>query len=121
MIIWPESLKTWLIGDGFFDNPMDIPDRFGQVYNGFYKHTDIGYLRYIFYFGVIGLVLMILVPIQMTVCCGRKMPDHKWLFIMLLVTTLIGWLKVSSDIIMVFAPFLILAFEKEVPCTSSTP
>lgn len=120
MIIWPESLKTWLIGDGFFDNPMDIPDRFGQVYNGFYKHTDIGYLRYIFYFGVIGLVLMILVPIQMTVCCGRKMPDHKWLFIMLLVTTLIGWLKVSSDIIMVFAPFLILAFEKEVPCTSST-
>ena len=120
MIIWPESLKTWLIGDGFFDNPMGIPDRFGQTSGGFYKHTDIGYLRFIFYFGVVGLVLMILVPIQMTVCCGRKMQDHKWLFIMLLVVTFIGWLKVSSDIIMVFAPFLILAYEIDSPCTSST-
>lgn len=113
MIIWPESLKTWLIGDGFFDSPMDIPDRFGQVIGGFYKHTDIGYLRFIFYFGIIGLMLMMLVPIQMTVSCSRKIPEHKWLFIMLLFVTFVGWLKVSSDIIMVYAPFLILAYEAE--------
>lgn len=122
MIIWPESLKTWIVGDGFFVNPTEIPDRFGQVSVGFYMHTDIGYLRYIFYFGVIGLLLMMLVPIQMTVSCSRKIPKHKWLFIMLLLVTFVGWLKVSSDIIMVYAPFLILAYEADnnPSCTSST-
>lgn len=113
MIVWPESLKTWIIGDGFFMNPTEIPDKFGQTSVGFYMHTDIGYLRYIFYFGVIGLLLMMLVPIQMTTTCSRRNPEHKWLFIMLLLVTFVGWLKVSSDIIMVFAPFLILAYEAD--------
>lgn len=110
MIVWPESMKTWLIGDGFFSNPQDLPDRFGQARGGYYMQTDIGYLRYIFYFGLIGLIGMIAVFVQMTITCIRKLPGNTSLFLMLLVVNLIGWLKVSSDIIMVFAPFVILSY-----------
>ena len=113
MIIWPESLRTWIMGDGFFVNPTDMPDRFGQTQVGYYMHTDIGYLRYIYYFGTIGLVLMMSVPIQMTISCCRNLPEFKWVFITLMMVTFIGWTKVSSDIIMVFAPFLILSFLKQ--------
>jgi hypothetical protein len=121
MMVWPETLKTWIIGDGLFDSP-DIPDRFGQVLGGFYMQTDIGYLRFIFYFGVIGLLGMISAFVYMTITCVRSFPQHKWLFFSLLLINLLGWFKVSSDIIMVFAPFLILAFvkENEPTCISST-
>ena len=110
MIVWPETLKTWLIGDGFFDSPQDMPNSFGQVFGGFYKHTDIGYLRYVFYFGAIGLLGMITVFVKMTATCVRWLKGYKWMFLSLLLVNLIGWFKVSSDIIMVFAPFLILAY-----------
>ena len=110
LIVWPESLKTWIIGDGFFDNPKDIPDRFGQLYGGFYMKTDIGYLRYIFYFGCIGLVGMIVACAYITKTCIRELKGYSLMFFSLFLITLIGWLKVSSDVIMVFAPFLVLAY-----------
>ena len=113
MIVWPESLKTWLIGDGYFNSPLDNPDRFGQVYEGFYMQTDIGYLRFIFYFGVIGLLGMISIFVKSTLVCVQAFRDAGWMFVILLLINLIGWMKVSSDIIMVFAPFVILAFQKD--------
>ena len=122
MIIWPESLKTWLIGDGFFENP-GIPDRFGIVYRGYYMGTDIGYLRFIYYFGCVGLLGMVSAFVFITYACICSFPEYKWMFLSLLLVNLIGWLKVSSDIIMVFAPFLIFAFIKQsqsIPCTSYT-
>lgn len=46
MYVWPTSLKTYIIGDGFFTD----------VINGtYYMQTDIGILRLIYYFGIIGL------------------------------------------------------------------
>lgn len=122
MIVWPETLKTWVIGDGFFDSPEDMPDRFGQVLGGFYMRTDIGYLRFVFYFGVVGLLGMMAAFVYMTVSCIRNLKGHTLLFLSLLLINFIGWLKVSSDIIMVLAPFLILAFLKQgaqSQCTSS--
>lgn len=121
MIVWPEYLKTWIIGDGYFDSP-GTPNRFGQVLDGFYMHTDIGYLRFIFYFGCIGLMGMIAAFGYMTFTCVKAHPEYKWMFVSLLLVNLIGWFKVSSDIIMVFAPFLILAFLKQndEPCISCT-
>jgi len=71
MVIWPESIKTWAIGDGLFFNYEGTPDRFGQVETGFYMDTDIGYLRYIFYFGSIGLLLLTAVFIRITSTCCR--------------------------------------------------
>lgn len=113
MIIWPESLKTWIIGDGYFDGPQDIPDRFGQIITGYYMKTDIGYLRYIFYFGSIGLVGMISAFVYLAVSCMKAHPEYRLLFLSFLIVNILGWLKVSSDIIMVFAPFFILACQAE--------
>lgn len=47
--VLPESLKTWLIGDGRMDDPK----------GGYYMHTDVGYLRLIFYFGLPGTFLFL--------------------------------------------------------------
>ena len=112
MIVWPETARTWLIGDGYFDNPQDLPDRFGHIYSGYYMRTDIGYLRYIFYFGSIGLIGMLSVFVYMTYTSILHLDGCTVLFLMLLMVNMLGWMKVSSDIIMVFAPFLILAYKK---------
>lgn len=113
MVIWPESIKTWAIGDGLFFNYEGTPDRFGQVETGFYMDTDIGYLRYIFYFGSIGLLLLTAVFIRITSTCCRIFKDDRWLFLLILLVNMVGWVKVSSDIIMIFAPFFVLACIKE--------
>lgn len=109
MIVWPESLKTWMLGDGLFFNAEGTPDRFGQVETGFYMETDIGYLRYIFYFGAIGLLLLTAAFLKMTSTCCRMFADDRWLFLMILLVNMVGWVKVSSDIIMIFAPFFVQA------------
>ena len=113
MIVWPETLTTWVIGDGYFNSPLDTPDRFGQTYTGYYMKTDIGYLRFIFYFGTIGMLGMVAFFFAITYICAKSNKDIKWLFITLLLINLVGWLKVSSDIIMVFAPFLVFSMTKE--------
>ncbi len=51
MVVFPNNLKTWLIGDGWFLNPNDS--------NGFYKYTDIGYLNFIFIAALLGGYLYI--------------------------------------------------------------
>ena len=46
MYVFPSNLKTWLIGDGrALDN------------DGFYMSSDVGYIRSVFYWGMIGTVL----------------------------------------------------------------
>ncbi|MBR3303592.1 MAG: hypothetical protein IKI67_05360 [Bacteroidales bacterium] len=110
MIVWPESLKTWLIGDGFALNQNSNLDYFGKRGFGFYMSTDIGYLRYIYYFGLIGLTLITALFVYATAILSRYFRKAKIMFLLLLVMNLIGWLKVSSDIIMVFCPFLVLMF-----------
>ena len=110
MVVWPESLKTWAIGDGLFFNSEGTPDRFGQLETGFYMDTDIGSLRYIFYFGSIGLLLLTAVFVHITsTCCRMLGGKHTILFLLILLVNMVGWVKVSSDIIMMFAPFFILA------------
>ena len=48
--IVPNNLKTWLIGDGLWMNPNGLE---------YYMNTDVGYFRSIFYFGLIGLIFLI--------------------------------------------------------------
>ena len=109
MIVWPDNAKTWIIGDAYFSNPhYSDPYYTGEVTEGFYKNTDIGYLRFIFYFGVIGLLIFSFFFIEVGRTCMRKFPEWKVLFIMLLVLHFTVWAKVSTDIFLVFAPFLCL-------------
>lgn len=44
--VHPNSIKTWIIGDGYYKNPLDA--------TLYYLNTDVGYLRLLFYFGIIG-------------------------------------------------------------------
>lgn len=45
------SLKTWLIGDGWYKGEERL----------YYKNVDIGYFRHIYYFGLIGCILVFLI------------------------------------------------------------
>ena len=107
MIVLPDNLKTWVIGDAYFNNPYHSdPHYTGEVPEGFYKNTDIGYLRFIFYFGVIGLLFFSFYFIEVGRTCMRRLPECKIMFLLLLILHFAVWAKVSTDIFLVFALFL---------------
>lgn len=107
MYIFPDNFKTWIIGDGYFNNPVNVdPYYVGEITGGYYKGTDVGYLRFIFYFGLIGLFTFMLFFIKVSQYCVRGLPKYKWMFIMLLLANFVIWFKVSTDIFLAFALFL---------------
>ena len=108
MYVFPDNWRTWLIGDGYFDNPTGDPYYVGYMWKGFYYGTDVGYLRFIFYVGVLGLISMASFMIATAIVCMRKFAQYRDLFMMLIVLNFIIWLKVSTDIFLVFTPFLCL-------------
>lgn len=117
MVVWPDNLKTWIIGDGYLNNPSDkslatYDPYFVGKFHGYYMGTDIGYLRYIFYFGLIGLITFSIFFIKACEMLIRKFPAFKWMFIIVLAVNFIQWFKVSTDLFVVFAPFLCLAFQE---------
>lgn len=114
MIVFPDNLKTWIIGDGYFDNPYHTdPYYIGERTGGFYMATDIGYLRFIFYFGLIGLFAFITFFIRLVITLNRRFPADKNMFIFLLLLNFIVWFKVSTDIIVVFALFLCVSKDEK--------
>ena len=93
----PESLKTWIIGDGYFVDPTK---------GGFYMRTDVGYLRFIYYCGLIGLSVFIIFFIYLSLACYKRFPRERNLFILLLILELMIWAKVATDIFLVYALFM---------------
>lgn len=109
MYIFPDNFKTWIIGDGYIENPrVTDPYYTGKVYRGYYMGTDVGYLRFLFYFGILGLGSFIFYFIGVTKCCMKKFPLQGVLFLLFLGVNFMGWFKVSTDIFMMFAPFLFI-------------
>ena len=116
MIVWPEELKTWIIGDGYFANSRNDPNYLGNTTDlGFYMGTDIGYLRFIFYFGVTGLIWIIAFVTYSAYICCKYFKDYSWLFIMALLVGYAVWAKVSTDIFLFFALFLCAAALQKTP------
>lgn len=113
MYVFPETLKTWIIGDGYFANPIDTDPYFtGEVIGGYYMGTDVGYLRFIYFFGLIGLTAFSMFMYKSyRVCCSR-LTNYKELFFLFLAINFIVWLKVSTDIFLVFALFLMIDKEE---------
>ena len=106
MYVFPQSLKTWLIGDGYFLNPSETdPNFIGQRIGGYYMGTDVGYLRFVFYFGLIGLTAFSFFFVLFGNLCIKKIPEHKQLFLMVVVVNFIIWFKVSTDIFLILALF----------------
>jgi len=111
MVVFPETMKTWIIGDGYIVNPKVDPYYTGKITEGYYMGTDIGYVRFIFYFGLTGLLIFS----AFFVCVARNYalqhPEYKRLSFFLLLVHFIVWLKVASDCFIIFA--LIFFLDKE--------
>ncbi len=82
------------------------------MWKGYYQNTDIGYLRFIFYFGIFGLIAFIWYFIKVGTTCIKRFISHRLLFAILLLLNFIIWCKVSTDIFLVFALFLCLREEE---------
>lgn len=104
MVRWPEELKTWIIGDGYFVSPWSInPYYTGDDVGAFYKNTDIGYCRFIFYCGTIGLAVFSAFFTKVTMMCADLFPKRKLCLFTILMVNFIVWAKVATDIFLVFA------------------
>lgn len=116
MIVFPDTLKTWIIGDGYFSNPYWSDPNFiwqGQNIGGYYKGTDIGYLRFIFYFGTIGLVVFSIFFCKCAQIACRVLPEHKTLIIFCLICGFVVWMKVATDVFFIFALFICVGNMRE--------
>ena len=112
MYVFPDNVKTWIIGDGYFANPITTdPYYTGEMRTAYYMGTDVGYLRFIFYFGVLGLVAIIGFFFNATRLCIKRLARLKYMFILFLLVNLIVWFKVATDIFLVFALFLCISKE----------
>lgn len=105
-MIFPDNFKTWIIGDGYMASGSNDPYYIGPADYGFYMNTDAGYSRFIFYFGLIGLSSFILFFIIVCKKCINGLENDQLLFIAILILGLCIWVKVSTDLFLVFAPFL---------------
>lgn len=112
-MIFPDNFKTWIIGDGYMASGSNDPYYIGPADYGFYMNTDAGYSRFIFYFGLIGLSSFILFFIIVCNECINGIEKNRLLFIAILILGLCIWVKVSTDLFLVFAPFLCINLDKE--------
>lgn len=113
MYRFPENIKTWFIGDGYFADPgMFDPYFIGKSYSAFYMGIDVGYLRFIYYFGLLGLIAFIVYFIKVLCLCVNRFPDYKILFLLIVSINFIIWFKVSTDIFLIFALFLCIDGDK---------
>lgn len=113
MYVFPDNAKTWIIGDGYMENPLETdPYYTGEIYGGYYHGTDVGYLRFIYYFGLIGLSCFCFFMLKSCKILSDRFDRQKLLFWLLLAVNFIVWLKVSTDIFLVFALFLMIGKEE---------
>lgn len=98
--ILPDNVKTWIIGDGYFADPFD--PRF------FYMGTDMGYIRFIFYCGIIGLAVFLAYFICCTYVLCKREKNLNFFFLCLFIIQLIVWIKIPTDIFCFYALILLL-------------
>lgn len=107
MYVFPEIIKTWIIGDGLWTAPDG---------SGYYMHTDVGYLRLIYYFGIIGLGMYVWYQyylIRITFYEIKQKVFIWTIFIYFLLLSLKGFSDLLPEII-IFYLVLILRNEKRV-------
>ena len=114
MVVWPEELRTWIIGDGYFENQRNDVNYIGDATTqGFYMGTDIGYLRFIFYFGIIGLIAISCVMVYACHIGIKGFPEYRAMILLALLAGFIIWLKVSTDLFPFYSLMACATFLKE--------
>lgn len=89
MWVWPTNTHDWIIGTGIIDS--------------YAFSTDIGYCRFILYCGLIGFGIFSIFFIYNAIAVSRRFEGTGLLALMLLALTFIIWIKVSTDIFMIYA------------------
>lgn len=89
MWVWPDNRRTWLIGEG--------------IVGVFKTNSDIGYVNFIFYCGLVGLVIYSIYYIYNHLCLNEKYDRFALLSILLVALTFIIWAKVQTDIFFIDA------------------
>lgn len=84
MWVWPEDLRTWIIGRG--------------TYGVYQNNTDIGYCNFTFYCGLIGLAIFSFYFLYCHLVLNRKFNNFLVPSIFLVILTFTIWLKVTTDI-----------------------
>lgn len=111
MVVWPDNLETWIIGDGYFENQRNDANYIGTATRqGYYMGTDIGYLRFIFYCGIFGLIAISAVMIEAGVIASKAFPKYAHVFMMGVLCNFVIWMKVSTDLFPFLSIFASLAF-----------
>ena len=95
MWVWPKDTMTWIIGQGTF--------------GVFQNDTDIGYCNFIFYCGIVGLVLFSIFFLYCHWSQIRKFNNFQIAALMLTALTFIVWVKVSTDIFFIDALLFCIA------------
>lgn len=100
MYIFPDNWKTWLIGDGYFADPID-PDF------TYYMGIDIGFIRMLFYFGGIGTIVFFLYQFVIIYQTYKKNTNvgvvlFALLYILFIVVNLKGFMDLFSLIILFY-------------------
>lgn len=108
MYVWPDTFKTWIVGDGYFNNPNYYDAYYvgKSSLMGYYMGTDVGYLRLIYYFGLVGLVMFVLFLIKATSIPCAYFPKYSMLFIFVFISNMIIWLKVATDLFFMMSLFV---------------
>lgn len=101
MYMLPSTLKTFLIGDGllYYED------------GTYYMHTDVGYLRLLFYWGTFGIVICFLLQFilfHIIYKQSNRNREVKYLIIIILLYAII--LNLKGFIELNFLSFLILSF-----------
>ncbi len=98
MYIWPSSLKTYIIGDGLFTD---------LITKKYYMNTDIGYLRLIYYFGVIGMMSYFTFQLVLINSIYKLNRGYKYTFIIIFIYLIILNFKGFTDCFYICILFLI--------------
>ena len=106
MYRFPETMKTWLIGDGYIESANSDPYYIGEYYLGYYKGIDVGYLRFIYYAGLPLVVTFLAFFIYVTRSCMKRYDKDRLMFFFILILQFAVWFKVATDVFMFFALFM---------------
>ena len=98
MWIWPDDFRTWMIGRGTFAD--------------YINDTDIGYCNFVFYCGVIGLLIFSFYFLYCHLVLNRKFRDFQICSLLLVALTFIIWAKVATDIFYIDALLFCIAADE---------